>query len=141
LYPLWTKLVAKCMEGLFLLCLGGKGTTQSCKSQYKGGATQQSSGESQALHCLGETGSKLILTASPREKLISNSQSCPVSGMGWQLLIHQPLMGPLLRTCLLQSPCSTKKAQAQAHRTEYHQSCPIGKSKTHCHTIQHTNLE
>jgi hypothetical protein len=56
--------------------------------------------ESQALNCLVETGSKLK-TISLREKLISNSWDCPVSGRSWQLLIYQPLMGPFLRTCML----------------------------------------
>jgi hypothetical protein len=37
-------------------------------------------GESQALNCLAETGSKLKLTVWTREKLICNTQACPVSG-------------------------------------------------------------
>jgi hypothetical protein len=40
-------------------------------------------GESQALLCLGETWSKLKQTILPREKLISNSQACPMSRRGW----------------------------------------------------------
>jgi hypothetical protein len=36
--------------------------------------------ESQALYCFAETKSKLKLTISPKEKLISNLQACPVSG-------------------------------------------------------------
>jgi hypothetical protein len=76
-------------------------------------------GESQALHCLGETGSKLKLTVSPREKLISNSQACPVSRRDWWLLlIYQPFTGPLLRNFLLQRPHSTKEAESQTSKAE-----------------------
>jgi hypothetical protein len=85
------------------LCLGG-GTEHRAEEALVW--VEQACG--QALHCLGETGSELKLTISPREKLISNSQACPVSGRGWQLLIYQPLTGPLLRTHLFQRSHSTK---------------------------------
>jgi hypothetical protein len=73
------------MEGMSPLCLGG-GTEHRAEEALVW--VEQACG--QALHCLGETGSELKLTISPREKLISNSQACPVSGRGWQLLIYQP---------------------------------------------------
>jgi hypothetical protein len=63
-------------------------------------------GESQALHCPVEAENKQK-TVSLRPKLISNSRDCPVTGRGWWLLTYQPLMGPLLRICLLQMPHST----------------------------------
>jgi hypothetical protein len=104
-----------------------------------------SCGESQALHYLGETRSKLKLKVSPKEKLISNPQACPVSGRSWRLLIYQPLMGPLLRICLTQRPHSTKGSpgsNTQSSNTPFpHQTCPTGKSITHCHATQHTNIK
>jgi hypothetical protein len=51
LHFLWTKVVAKYMEGIFPFCLGERKTSLD----------------------LGETRSKLTLTVSPRENLISNS--------------------------------------------------------------------
>jgi hypothetical protein len=63
---------------------GGVGGTEYGAEKAHVGVGQLSShcGETQALHCLGETESKLKLRVSPREKLISNPQSRSVSGRG-----------------------------------------------------------
>jgi hypothetical protein len=75
LLHLCIKLVAKYTEGIFPLCLRG-GAEYRAEIAHTG-VEQLSSpcGESQALHCLGETGNKLKMTDSLREKLNNNSQA------------------------------------------------------------------
>jgi hypothetical protein len=88
-------------------------------------------------HCpaLEKLGARLKLTVSPRKKLISNFWACPLSGSGWQLLIYQPLTGPLLRTCLLHRPQSTKEPLAKTLRAEpTTQRYPIRNRNTHFHS-------
>jgi hypothetical protein len=63
-----------------------------------------------------ETRSNLKLTVSPREKFIPNSEACPVSGRGWQVIIHQLLTGPPLRSHMFQRVDSTKEAQDKSCR-------------------------
>jgi hypothetical protein len=120
------------------VCVGG-GKHRAEKVHVGVGQLSSPCGEIQALHCLGETRSKLKLKVSPKESFISNPQACSVSGRGWQLLIYQPLMGPLLRTHLLQRPHSTKGSPGSNTRPEPPLKLSIGKSNTHCHATQHTN--
>jgi hypothetical protein len=141
LHPLWTKLVAKYNGGNTCTLHGGGGTQHRDEKTHVGvGRLSSPCEESKAVRCLGETRSKLTLKVSPRQKLISNSQACPVSG-DCQLLIYQPLTGQLLRTCLLQRPHPMEEAWAQTPRAKPPQSCPIGKSNIRCHANQHTNLK
>jgi hypothetical protein len=83
LNPVWIKLVVKHREGIFPLCQG-KGEeveeNQAEKSLMGVGLLSSSCGEIQALHCPGET---RTLRVSPKAKLISNSQVCPMRGRGW----------------------------------------------------------
>jgi hypothetical protein len=76
-------MVAKYTKGIFLSAWEGGAEHRAEKANM--GVEQLNSpyGESQALHYLGGTGSKMKLTVLPREKLISNSQVCPVSRRGW----------------------------------------------------------
>jgi hypothetical protein len=84
--------------------------------------------------------SKLKLRVSPREKLISNSQSCPVSGRGWWLIIYQPLWDQFWKPA-----CSRGHTPLRKHKFKHPelspQRCLIGRSSTHCHATQYTNLE
>jgi hypothetical protein len=73
MHPLGTELVAKYMEGIFPLCLGEGAEHKAENTSMVVEQLRSPCGESQALHCLGETWSKLKLTPSPKEKLISNS--------------------------------------------------------------------
>jgi hypothetical protein len=73
MHPFWTKLMAKYTEGIFALCLGwGRGAE---KALVEVELLSSPCGEGQAMNCLGETGSKLKLTVSLRERLISHSQA------------------------------------------------------------------
>jgi hypothetical protein len=56
LHALWTKLVAKYTEGIFLLCLGEKAECRAEKAFVGVGQLSSPCGESQALHCLGKPG-------------------------------------------------------------------------------------
>jgi hypothetical protein len=75
--------VAKYKKEICPLCLGRGAKYRDEKACMGVELLNSSCGESQALHHLRETGNKLKLTISPREKLASNSQACPVCGMGW----------------------------------------------------------
>jgi hypothetical protein len=144
LHPLWTKLVAKHTQGIFPLCLGGRGAgsdkTQSCKSPLMWGWGDSAATIGKARRCLGETESKLKLTVSPREKLVSNSQACPMNGRSWGLLIYKPLTGLLLWICLLQRLHPLQPGLKHPELSPNPPSCPIGRSSTHCHSMQHTKL-
>jgi hypothetical protein len=61
------KLVAKYTEGMFSLCLRGRAELRA--EIIHTGVEQLSShcGKNQALHCLGETGSKLKMRVSPEK--------------------------------------------------------------------------
>jgi hypothetical protein len=119
----------------------GEEQNKGWKCPCGGRVTQQHCGENQALHCFEETRSKLKLTVSPEEKLISNSQACPVSGRCWWLLIYQSLMEPLLRMHLCQSPHPNKVARAQIPRAKSPQCSSIGKANIHCHATQYAHLK
>jgi hypothetical protein len=62
---------------------GGVGAEHRAEKAPVGVGLSSPRGESQALHCLGENRNMLKLKVSPKEKLISNPQACPVSGRGW----------------------------------------------------------
>jgi hypothetical protein len=84
LHPLWTNI----WREYFSSAWQGEAEYRAEKAHVRVGRLSSHCGESQALHYLGETRRKLKLTVSPREKLISNSQPCPVRGRGWQLFIY-----------------------------------------------------
>jgi hypothetical protein len=62
--------VAKHIEGIFPLCLAEKQNAELKRPMW-GWGDSAAYGKSQTLHCLRESGSKLKLTVSPREKLNS----------------------------------------------------------------------